>query len=136
MRGPIDYIVVEFQGNKFKGEVLNALKKAMDNGTIDVLDIALLMKDSNGNVETMELKNIDNPIVDELSDKQFYPNGMIQNDDVQEIAGLMDDNSSVGLLIIEQLWAKDLKQALINANGKLIAEGRIHPEAEKQLANV
>lgn len=136
MRGPIDYIVVEFQGNQFKGEVLSALKKAMDDGTIDVLDIALLMKDANGRMETIELKNIDNPIVDELSDKQFYPNGMIQNDDIQEISGLMDDNSSVGLLIIEQLWAKDLKQALIDENGKLIAEGRIHPEAEKQLATV
>jgi len=29
MRGPIDYIVLEFEGNQFKGEVLNALTDAV-----------------------------------------------------------------------------------------------------------
>jgi len=38
------------------------------------------------------------------------------------------------VLIIEHLWAKPLKEALLKAGGKLVAEGRIHPEAEVELS--
>ncbi len=55
MRGPIDYIVVGFPGNNFKGEILQELATASENGTIAVLDIALISKDEDGNVAKIEL---------------------------------------------------------------------------------
>ena len=41
MRGPIDYIVVGFVANNFKGEILKELTTSVDKGVIAVLDIAL-----------------------------------------------------------------------------------------------
>ncbi len=35
--------------------------------------------------------------------------------------------------MIEHLWALPLKKALIDANGVLLAEGRIHPDAANEL---
>lgn len=126
MRGPIDYIVVGFEGNNFNGEILEALKKASEDGTIAVLGLALITRDAEGNVAAVEAADTGGlQITGDAS--------LIGEDDVQEVGELLEDNSSAGLLIIEQLWAKGLKQALINANGTLITEGRIHPEAAKEL---
>lgn len=133
MRGPIDYIVLEFAGNQFKGEVLNALTDAVNKKIIDVLDIALIHKDKEGNVTTMELSNVDNELAQAI-DLQHKKNvGLITLDDEEEVGELLDLNNSAGILIIEQLWAKDLKKALLNANGKLVSEGRIHPDAAAEL---
>ena len=48
MRGPIDFVIIEFKGNKFDGSILTELDKASEKGIIDVLDMALLTKDDNG----------------------------------------------------------------------------------------
>ncbi|MFO0955723.1 MAG: DUF6325 family protein [Candidatus Saccharibacteria bacterium] len=135
MRGPIDYIVVGFPGNKFKGEVLEALSTAVANGTIAVLDIALILKDEKGEVTEIEINAVDDAVVQKLMPDGVQESGLIQDDDVEEIASVLDNNCSAGLLIVEQLWAKDIKQALINANGVLLAEGRIHPEAYEEITH-
>lgn len=133
MRGPIDYIVVGFEGNKFNGAALEALQVAMDKGTIDVLDLALIVKDDQGELDVVEIASVEDPIVKEIAAKKGSGETLITDEDIEEIGEILENETAAGLLIIEQLWAIDLKKALIEANGKLIAEGRIHPEAQKEL---
>lgn len=124
MRGPIDYIIVGFEGNNFKGEILKELEKVVADGTIAVLDVGVIVRDADGTVTSVELTETSNLNLE---------GGLITEDDVAEVGELLEDNSSAGLLIVEQLWAKGLKQAIINANGTLLDEGRIHPDATKEL---
>jgi uncharacterized membrane protein len=131
MRGPIDYIIVGFEGNNFKGEILSELKKAIDNGTIAVLDLALIVKDKAGNVEALELSTLDNEVVKQVIGSKS--GALITDEDIEETGEVLENNTSAGLLIIEQLWAKGLKQAIKNANGVLVAEGRIHPDANEEI---
>lgn len=133
MRGPIDYIVLEFVGNQFKGEVLDALTDAVNKKIINVLDIALIHKDNEGKVTAMELSNVDNELARAIDAMHKENAGFISLEDKEEVGEVLDLNNSAGLLIIEQLWAKDLKKALLNANGKLVSEGRIHPDAAAEL---
>ncbi len=130
MRGPIDYIIVAFEGNNFKGEILAELSKAVEQGTIAVLDLAVITKDSEGNVASVELASVKSDVAQKLANAKA---GLINDEDVAEVGELLENDCSAGLLIVEQLWAKGLKQAIINANGTLVAEGRIHPDAEKEL---
>ncbi len=130
MRGPIDYIVVGFPGNNFKGEILQELATASENGTIAVLDIALISKDKDGTVAKIELT--DQPAIETVLPADASQ-GLITDEDVEEVASVLDENCSAGLLIVEQLWAKGLKQAILNADGVLMAEGRIHPEAYAEI---
>ncbi len=130
MRGPIDYIVVGFPGNNFKGEILQELATASENGTIAVLDIALISKDEDGNVAKIELT--DQPAIEAVLPADASQ-GLITDEDVEEVASVLDENCSAGLLIVEQIWAKGLKQAILNADGVLMAEGRIHPEAYTEI---
>ena len=131
MRGPIDYIIVGFEGNKFTGEILSELQTASENGTIAVLALALVTKDENGAVTTIELDE------DTLRVTASFDldNTLIGSDDIEEVGDLLENNTAAGLLIVEQLWAKGLKSAIINAGGFLIADGRIHPEASEELNN-
>lgn len=133
MRGPIDFIIIEFKKAKFKGEILKALEKATSDGTIAVLDLALITKDKDGNVAAVELDQIDDEVITEFAKAKGLKSGMVGDDDVAEVAELLDNDSAAGLLVIEHLWAKDLKKAIMDAGGSLLAEGRIHPDAEAEL---
>lgn len=132
MRGPIDYIIVGFTENNFTGEIINELAKASDAGTIQVLALGLITKDADGTVAAMSLDSGD-PAITQFVSSGGLQNDLITDEDVVEVGELLEPNSSAGLLVIEQLWAKGLKQAIINANGVLLSEGRIHPEASKEL---
>lgn len=125
MRGPIDYIVVGFTGNKFKGDILAELATSVEQGVISVLDLAVIAKAEDGSVAKVELVDVEGL-------ENILPANreeLINEDDIAEIADVLDDNCSAGLLIIEHLWAKGLKKAILDADGVLLAEGRIHPDA-------
>lgn len=130
MRGPIDYIIVGFTMNNFTGEILKELETATKNKTIAVLALAIIARDNESNVAT--LKVTDEEAMKFIADFNLDEN-LISEEDITEVGELLENNTSAGLLIIEHLWAKGLKQAIINANGVLIGEGRIHPEASKDL---
>ena len=135
MHGPIDYIIVSFKDNKFDGSILSSLQDAISKDIIDVLALTVISKDSEGTVTEIDAVNLGDSSIVSFSQSIKQDPSIVTQDDIEEVGDLLENNSTAGLLVIEQLWAKPLKQALINANGTLIAEGRIHPEASKELDN-
>ncbi|MCA9350913.1 hypothetical protein KC874_04435 [Candidatus Saccharibacteria bacterium] len=133
MRGPIDYIVVGFEGNNFDGSILSALTDAIDKGIIRLVDFAIVMRDEEDNVTKVSVADTGNELVMGFAEQYMPQEKLINDDDVEEVADLIEKNCAAGLLVIEQLWAKPLKEVLINANGVLLAEGRIHPEAAEEI---
>lgn len=134
MLGPIDYIVVGFEGNKFDGSVLKALGDAIDNGVIRLVDLAVVMRDENDTVSQLEIADTGDDYMVSFVEKYKTSETAINEEDIEEVADLIEKNCAAGLLVIEQLWAKPLKEALLRANGVLLAEGRIHPEAAAELS--
>ncbi len=133
MRGPIDYIIVGFEGNKFDGSILKAIADAIDSKIIDLVALAVISKDKKGNVTTLDIANLGDSYAVDFVTKYNPDDKQVTDDDIDEMADLLENNTSAGLLIIEQLWAKPLKKALLGANGVLVAEGRIHPDAAVEL---
>lgn len=135
MRGPIDYIIVGFEGNKFDGSVLKALGDALDQGIIGLVALSMLVKNEAGEVATVDIADLGDEYLVAITEKYGKNTVGVDQSDIDEVADLIENNCSAGLFVVEQLWAKPLKQALINANGVLIAEGRIHPDAATELSN-
>ncbi|MBP7807327.1 hypothetical protein KA047_02415 [Candidatus Saccharibacteria bacterium] len=133
MRGPIDYIIVGFEGNKFDGSILRALAEAIDGGSIALVGLSLISKDAEGSLVTLDVANSGDAYFAEFTEKYQTDDSLVTEDDVSEMAELLENNTAAGLLVVEHLWAKPLKEALIKANGVLVAEGRIHPEAAAEL---
>lgn len=135
MRGPIDYIVVGFEGNKFDGSILKAIGDAIDNGTIALVDLAFVARDKDDKVVKLNIADLGDQYAVSFAEKYKPATPSADSQDIEEVADLIEKNCSAGLLVIEQLWAKPLKEALIKANGVLLAEGRIHPDAAAELDN-
>jgi hypothetical protein len=131
MRGPIDYIIVGFEGNKFDGSILKALGDAIDSGVIALVDLAFVMRDEDDKVTKLEVSDLGDDYAVEFVEK-YKPTGGSE-EDIQEVADLIEKNCAAGLLVVEHLWAKPLKKAIADAGGVLLADGRIHPEAATEL---
>ena len=133
MRGPIDYIVVGFEGNTFDGSVMQALADAIEQGVIGLVALAVVSKDADGAVTKLDIAESGDDSMVAFVEKYQPSDEAIASDDIDEVADLVENNCTAGLLVIEQLWAKPLKKALLDAKGVLVAEGRIHPDAVSEL---
>jgi hypothetical protein len=129
MLGPIDYIVVGFVGNNFDGSIMEELNKASYEGVIRVVDLMFIRKDANGDIALGEYQDQPRELsmfFEQLGVTAETP--IFTEEDALKVAEDMDNDTAAGVLLIEHLWAKGLKQAIVDAGGFLIADGRIHPE--------
>lgn len=133
MHGPIDYIIVGFEGNKFDGSILKALAEAIDDGTIALVNLSLVSRNQDDTVTTVDIAQAGDSYIADFVQKYQPTKQSADQSDIDEVAELIEKNCTAGLLVIEHLWAKPLKQAILDANGVLLAEGRIHPEAAEEL---
>jgi Family of unknown function (DUF6325) len=127
--GPVDYLIVEFPAgaSNFTGEMAKELVALVDNGIIRVIDILILTKDADGEVEAIELSDIDDlgplqAIETELAE-------LLAEEDVEHLAAAMEPGSTAGVLIWENLWAAPFASAARRSGGQLIANGRIPIQA-------
>lgn len=135
MRGPIDFIVVGFKGAKFDGSILKALADAINKGVIELIALSVVSKNKKGEVTMLDITNADDKYLIELNNSSGGNNELISKEDIAEVSELMEEDTAAGLLIIEHLWARPLKEAIQNAKGYLVADGRIHPEAAATLTS-
>ena len=127
--GPVDYLVVEFPAGQsnFTGEMAAELVSLVDSGTIRVIDILILTKDADGEVEAMELADVGE--LGPLREIEAELAELLAADDVAQLAAAMDPGSVAGVLIWENLWAAGFASAARRAGGQLIANGRIPMQA-------
>jgi Family of unknown function (DUF6325) len=123
--GPVEYIAIAFPGNKFSGEIVPAIKALQDSGTIRVLDLVLITKDGEGNVAAIELADAEaeqRAVLDVLGVER---SNLLGQEDFEDIGSALDPNSTAALMIWENVWAAEFAKSLRNADGILIANGRI-----------
>jgi len=123
--GPVEYMVVAFPGNKFNGDVAPALKELVDNGTIRVIDLAFVHKDENGDVAALELEDEGSEVFAAFQAVTHERGGLVNVDDLMDIGGALDTNSSAAILVWEDLWAARFKEAVIASGGVLVDIQRV-----------
>ena len=126
--GPVDYAVFAFPGNQFKGEIAPALADLVEAGTIRIIDLAFVGKNDDGDVVAFELTEIDPEVRAGLENLGVEVNGLLNEDDIRTAAEALEPNSSAALLVWENVWARQVKQAILNAGGELLEFQRIPHE--------
>jgi len=135
--GPIDFIALEFPGNRFRGEILPDLFELADKEIIRIIDLVTITKDQDGQVTVRELRELDPGHIEMFNPLKAEVNQMITESDIAMIAEKLADNSTAGILLIENLWAKKTQQAMMDANGRLVMFERIpHDVVEEALADI
>ncbi|MFI8290225.1 DUF1269 domain-containing protein [Streptomyces sp. ms191] len=127
--GPIDYVVVEFPGNRMTGEGLGHLIDLVDRGLIRILDLMFITKDTDGTVAALELTDLDGDGELDLTVFEGVHSGLLGQDDLEEAAAAVEPGNSAGLLIYENVWAAPFAAALRRGGAQLVASGRIPVQA-------
>jgi Family of unknown function (DUF6325) len=127
--GPVDYLVVEFPGSEFNGEIAPELSDLVDRGLVRVLDLVMLKKDSDGSIEAFELSDVEDGEIGELRRHESALAMLLSEDDITAVAAAMEPGSSAGVLVWENTWAAPFGAAVRRAGGQLVASGRIPIQA-------
>jgi Family of unknown function (DUF6325) len=120
--GPVDYIVLEWPGRQPQGDVAPLIVDLADRGIIRVLDVAFMVKNEDGSVESIELGELEDGGFGEF---EGASSGLIGQDDLEEAAAALDPGTSAAVLVWENRWAAPVAIALRRSGGQLVASGRL-----------
>lgn len=125
---PLEYALIQFQGNKFTGEIVPELLDLAQRGIVRFVDIVFISKDADGSTRTIELNDLD-----DVGYNEFVPIGehiasLLTEEDLELEASKLPANSSAILILWENLWADNIRKALIASGGVLVERGQIAAE--------
>ena len=127
--GPIDWIVIEFPGSKFNGQIAPALRDLVERDLIRVLDLLVLKKDADGSLEAFELSDLDVGEIGEFQDYESELAMLLSEEDVTSLGAAVEPGSSAAVLVWENTWAAPFGSAVRRSGGQLVASGRIPIQA-------
>jgi uncharacterized membrane protein len=130
--GPVEYVVIGFPGNRFKGEIVPALAELVDNEVVRILDIVFIKKDADGNVTMFEYDMLDDVLAFGFADVDGEAGGVLSDEDLELTAETLEPDSSAALIVWEHRWAARVAQAIRDAGGRIIAGERVPDEIVEQ----
>ena len=151
--GPVQLLAVGFDPEaRFEGRIMDELAKLERHETIRILDLLFVGKDAEtGDLLALDYQGEDlGAIVGALLGFEFEDDGERQDGSLQEIqahafglsqreihgiAASLKPGSSAGFLLIEHVWARDLKRAIRDAGGFPLGEGFLTPETLAEVAS-
>jgi hypothetical protein len=122
--GPIDYLVIEFPGNRMTGEGWPILVDLVERGIIRILDLGFIRKEEDGSVVGLGLQDLGDDGA-ELTVFEGASSGLLGDDDLAEAANAVEPGCSAGVLVYENTWAAPFAAAMRRSGGELVAFGRI-----------
>ena len=127
--GPVDVILLRFPGNKFNGSIAPALLGPVADGVIRILDLLFVYKDVDGTVGSVELAGLGPELEPAFADIDGeIPGGLLDAEDVDEVAGDLEPGSSIAVLAVEHVWAVPFVGAVREAGGEVVGQARVPAE--------
>jgi uncharacterized protein DUF6325 len=123
--GPVSYLIVEFPGNKMKGEAFPTLVDLVDRGLIRILDLEFVTRDRDGSMRSVELRDIDHDGKFDLAIFEGTNSRLLDDSDFADAASAIEPGSSAAIMIFENHWALPFVQALRRSSAQLVAAGYI-----------
>jgi hypothetical protein len=123
--GPVEYLIVEFPGNAFNGDIVPALAELTDAGTIRIIDLLFVKKDAQGQVTALELHELPGEEASPFDELDGEVGDLLNQDDIDDAAAQLEPNTSAALLVVEDVWATKLRDAIVGSGGRLVDRGAI-----------
>src|SRR5918998_154353 len=150
--GPVQLVVIGFPPEvEFEARIMAELERLESHETIRILDLLFVRKDAEtGDLLALDYQGEDlgaivgallgfdfeddgGRPVESLEGMQGHAFGLSQTE-IQRIAASLRPGNSAGFLLIEHVWARDLKSAIRDAGGFPLGEGFLTPEALAEVA--
>ena len=148
--GPVQMLVVGFDDPQFKGEIIDELKRLKEADIIRIIDMLVIRKDDEGNVETLHQTDL---TPDEAMEEGAIAGALIglgaageegaeagalagaaagedghllEDDQVWYAADAIPNGTAAGIALIEHRWAIPLRDAIVRAHGIPLIDEWIH----------
>lgn len=131
--GPVDLLVIRFSDNTFTGRVVDELKALVDANRVRVLDLMLVPKDRDGTITTLELSDLDDPVARQFDEFVDEIDALLAPDDALAIGDGLAPDSSAGLLLYENVWARAFASAVEEVGGEVLVSERIPRDIVKAM---
>jgi uncharacterized membrane protein len=148
--GPVQMLVVGFEGDKFTGEIAKELARLKEGDIIRVIDLLFVKKDANGELEILQHSDLNldeahefGAVVgalvgfgaggeeeattaaiagaNEMDDGHFF-----DESEVWYLADAIPEGMATAVALIEHRWAIPLRDAIARAGGHALADEWIH----------
>jgi uncharacterized membrane protein len=147
--GPVQMLVVGFEGPKFKGEILQELKRLKEEDIIRLIDLLVIKKDDEGNVERLHTSDLTQEEAMEfgavagaligfgaageegakagaVAGAEALEDRAVFDEDVWYAADAIPNGTAAGVALIEHRWAIPLRDAIVRAGGIPLIDEWIH----------
>jgi uncharacterized membrane protein len=147
--GPVQLLAIGFDPDaRFEGRIMDELANLERHETIRILDLLFVGKDAEtGDLLALDYQgeelgaivgallgfDFDGEQPSEVSEIEGHAFGLSDRE-IQGIAASLKPGSSAGFLLIEHVWARDLKRAIRDAGGFPLGEGFLTPETLAEVA--
>jgi hypothetical protein len=144
--GPVQVVIFALEEPRFDGAILDQIAALEDEGTVLLLDAAVVVRESEVEFTTYDLEAAgfeDRPLigtlvgvllglsgaVDASSNGKGDPDLDLSEGTVMtDLAEVLEVGEAAGVLILEQTWAAGLHGAIRDKGGFILAEALILPE--------
>jgi Family of unknown function (DUF6325) len=142
--GPVQFVAVGFGPEaEFEGRIMAELVRLEQSGTVRLLDLLFVQKEEDGDLVALDYQGEDlGAILGALLGFEFEGDGAepagggdanehafgLTKPQIERFAQELEPGHSAGVMLIEHVWARHLKEAVRDAGGVPLAEGFLTPE--------
>jgi uncharacterized membrane protein len=153
--GPIQVIAFAFDRvDQFKGQILRELDELRGHGLIRVIDLRFVMKEADGTIHALQEQDLPDgsvssfgalldPLLGLAATVEAQPVGApspdtallaesgpgLGLDEIHAAAADLAPGTAAALLVVEHAWAIGLGTALVEAGGRMVAQGFLTRDA-------
>lgn len=150
--GPVQMLVLEFDHDRLKGEILPELERLREKDIIRLVDLVVVEKSQTGEVTALETSDLtadeateygaligalvgfgaageEGAVMGAAAGAGAAQDGGLDNDaETWFVADVIPPGSIAAIALIEHRWAIPLRDAVSRAGGVALADEWIHPE--------
>jgi uncharacterized membrane protein len=148
--GPVQLLVVGFEGGDFKGEILAELDRLRENDIVRLIDLAFVRKDADGRVEKMMRSDLspeeaeafgavvgaligfgaagdEGAELGAVEGAAALEDGHVLDEEVWYVDDAIPNGTAAAVALLEHRWAIPLREGIRRAGGFHLADAWIHP---------
>ncbi|WP_454728305.1 DUF6325 family protein [Cellulosimicrobium protaetiae] len=132
--GPVEIVAVAFPTDRIPGGVQASVLKVLAEGTVTLLDLAVVRRSDGGDVEVIEVTDLGVEL--EITDVELTGAGLAGEEDLDAVAAGLAPGTSALVLVVEHTWARGVIAATSAADGVVLLSERIPAEVVNEVADL
>jgi uncharacterized membrane protein len=149
--GPVQMLAVEFDRDRFHGEILPEFRRLADAGIIRLLDLLVVVKHQGGDLEALQMSDLSIGEAEEFGAligalvgfgaageegaeegalagaREMADGHLFDEDEMWDLADAIPEGATAAIALIEHRWAIPLRNKIAAEGGIALADQWIHP---------